>query len=93
MPGKDIIISERLEIVAPLIMLRCEWTIGSLKKARRVLVNLIKDLPLRDVLHWVTVLNFEPSVEAHLLEHVSTLMHHKEFLNQDTWLLELTHTV
>ena len=93
MPGKDIIISDRFEIVAPLIVLRCEWTIGSLKKARRILVELIRELTLRDVLHWVTVLNFDPAIEAQLLEHVSTLMNHKHFLKEDTWLLELTHTV
>ena len=93
MPGKDIMISERFALVAPLIVLRCEWTVGSLKKARRVLVDLIRELSQRDVLHRVTVLNFDPGVEAQLLEHVSTLMHHKQFLKEDTWLLELTHTV
>tara|TARA_B100001250_G_C19815878_1_gene798358 strand:- start:6415 stop:6696 length:282 start_codon:yes stop_codon:yes gene_type:complete len=93
MPGKDIQITERFAKVAPLIELRCEWTVGSLKKARAILVDMILHLTLPDTLHWVTVLNFEPAIEAQLLEHVSTLMHHKSFLKEDTWLLELTHRV
>ena len=93
MPGKDIIISDRFEVVAPLIVLRCEWTIGSFKRARRVLVDMISALPLKDVLQWVTALNFEPSVEAELLQHVSTLIPHKTLLGEDDWILQLTHSI
>lgn len=94
LPGKDIVISERFCKVTPLIKLRCDWCIGSLKKARAILVDLLAELPLADVLHWITVLNFDPSVEAQLIEHVSTLMRHKEFLgNEDEWLLKLSHVI
>ena len=87
-------ISERFCKVTPLIKLRCDWCIGSLKKARAILVDLLAELPLADVLHWITVLNFDPSVEAQLIEHVSTLMRHKEFLgNEDEWLLKLSHVI
>jgi len=93
LPGKDIVISERFKVVAPLIVLRCEWTTGSLKQARLVLVNMLNEMSLSNVLHWITVLNFQPNVEADLLQHVSTLLHHKHFLGDDDWILHLTHVI
>ena len=39
--------------------LRCDWCVSSMKEARAVLVDLLEELPLADVLHWITVLNFD----------------------------------
>ena len=93
LPGKEVEVSDRFKNVAPLIRLRCEWCLGSLKEARAVLVSMVLKMPVPEVLHWITVLNFDSDIEARLLEHVSTLLDHTAFLKEDTWLLELSHTV
>ena len=93
MPGKEVEMHDRLEQVVPLIRLRCEWTIGSLKEAKAHLVKMVVDMELDDVLMWISSLHFDPEVEIQLIEHVTAITEQKLFLQDDVWILELVHSV
>ena len=93
MPGREVVLHDGLKCLAPLIRLRCEWTIGSLKEAKAVLVKLVLTMTEVDILEWITVLHFDSEIEVQLLQHVNLLYEQKTFLQDDVWVLELVHTV
>ena len=93
MPDRQVDLHVGLKQVAPLIRLRCEWTVGSLKEAKCVLVKLMADMPVNDVLEWVSLLSFDDDIELQLVEHVSKLVDQRLFLQNDGWVLELVHSV
>jgi hypothetical protein len=93
MPGHNVELHDGLKVISPMIRLRCEWTVGSLKEAKAALVKLVLEMDVKDILQWVSSLHFDTETEVQLLQHVSTLFEQKTFLQEDSWILELVHTV
>lgn len=93
MPGHNVELHDGLKVISPMIRLRCEWTVGSLKEAKAALVKLVLEMDVKDILQWVTSLHFDTETEVQLLQHVSTLFEQKTFLQEDSWILELVHAV
>ena len=93
MPGQNVELHDGLKLLSPMIRLRCEWTVGSLKEAKAALVKLVLAMDVKDVLQWITSLHFDTETEVQLLQHVSTLLEQKTFLQNDSWILELVHAV
>ena len=93
MPGHDVELHDGLKIMSPMLRLRCEWTVGSLKEAKAALVKLVMEMQVDEVLQWITSLHFDTEIEIQLIQHISVLVEQKAFLQNDAWVLELVHTI